>query len=260
MWKWSASIKSENLFGRQTFSGENDFQLSILHIRTDWRHKRLAKFTKIPENFSRMQNMQIYVAKRTRNFRTNFQSNASLDKWRIACVRNADRETLIKTLICNMQNGSKKEQQQKWTAPKNMQSQCSDPKKYDSCKKAHANRQWKIAMHFCFFFLFCFVLGVSRWCILLLSMYPYLSRQAYAHLSYQKRRNCTKHLFLILHTVHLHIDRGVETKRKSVQLEQFFSRFSLTNHLDFGDTRYVLCFPSCESKVFVKKPFKIVHV
>lgn len=85
--------------------------LFCIQTASDWDTNRLAKFTKNTWEFvvARMQNMQIYADQniprtRTRRFRTNSQSNASLDNWMIACVTKFRQIPKKTSHLRNMQN------------------------------------------------------------------------------------------------------------------------------------------------------------
>lgn len=111
---------------------------------------------------------------------------------------------------------------------KNMQSQCSDPKKYDSCKKVRAHRNEKSPCIFAFFS--CFALF---W--VCLGDASHICHGKHTHIYYienvvqmMQLHNAFVFLFCISFICIL-IIRGTR-----VVLEDSFFRFSVTNHLDFG--------------------------
>lgn len=182
--------------------------LSILHTKWLKRHKQLAKFTKIPENFSQMQNMQIYVAKRTRTLRTNFQSNASVDKWLIACVvTDADRRKCTKK-ICKVNAATRK----------NMI-------RVKKCAHTEMKNRRAFLLFFSCFALFWVCLGDAS----------HICHGKHTHIYHienvvqmMQLHNAFVFLFCISFICIL-IIRGTR-----VVLEDSFFRFSVTNHLDFG--------------------------
>lgn len=201
--------------------------LSILHTKWLKRHKQLAKFTKIPENFSQMQNMQIYVAKRTRTLRTNFQSNASLDKWLIACVvTDADRRKCTKK-ICKVNAATRK----------NM---------IRVKKCAHTEMKNHRAFLLFFLVLLCFgCVSVMHLIFVMASIRTFITSKT----SY-KWCNCTMHLFSYF-AYHSFAYWSFGALGWCWKILFFGFRWQITLILVFLFIRIEGC---------VKKPFKIVHV